>query len=190
MKNRKQLMQMILLALFTALVALLGLTPLGLIPLGFINVTILCVPVIIGALLMGPKSGAVLGLAFGAVSVISAFIKPSLLVSTLMGASPVLMVIMSILPRLLVPLTAWYVHALLEKRGVKAATAIAAASGSLTNTFLYMGLMLLFYVLCGIDTAAVLATIGGVVLIAGSLEAVANAVIVSAAMSALVRLRR
>ena len=190
MKKKTQLMQMILLSLFAALIALLGFTPLGLIPLGFINVTILCVPVIVGALLMGPKNGMILGLVFGAVSVISAFLRPSALVSTLMGASPLLMVVMSVVPRLLVPLVAWGVQALLEKRGVKASCAIAAACGSLTNTFLYMGLMLLFYILCGIDTAAVLAMIGGVVLIAGSLEAVANAVIVSAAMAALRRLRK
>ena len=53
--------RMVLLALFVALVLLLGFTPLGLIPLGFINVTILCVPVIVGALSMGQKEGIVLG---------------------------------------------------------------------------------------------------------------------------------
>ena len=55
-------------ALFAALVFLLGLTPLGLIPLGFIYVTILAMPVIIGTLVLGLRTGLLLGLAFGGVS--------------------------------------------------------------------------------------------------------------------------
>lgn len=101
--ERKKLGDFVLLALFVGLIVLLGFTPLGLIPLGFINVTILCVPVIVGALYMGWKNGLLLGLAFGLTSFISALMKPSTLVSTLMGASPVLVALMSILPRLLCP---------------------------------------------------------------------------------------
>ena len=66
--ERKQLGNLVLLALFVALIVLLGSTPLGLIPLGFINVTILCVPVVVGALYMGWKYGLILGLAFGLTS--------------------------------------------------------------------------------------------------------------------------
>ena len=55
--ERNKLRDFVLLALFVALIVLLGFTPLGLIPLGFINVTILCVPVIVGALYMGWKKG-------------------------------------------------------------------------------------------------------------------------------------
>ena len=53
MTASKATRQLTLTAMFIALVALLGLTPLGLIPLGFINVTILHIPVIIGALVLG-----------------------------------------------------------------------------------------------------------------------------------------
>ena len=112
---KKQLTNFVLLALFVALIVLLGFTPLGLIPLGFINVTILCVPVIVGTLYMGWKNGLILGLAFGLTSFISALIKPSTLVGTLMGAFPLLVAVMSILPRLCVPLTAWGVYSLLRK---------------------------------------------------------------------------
>ena len=108
--ERKKLGDFVLLALFVALIVLLGFTPLGLIPLGFINVTILCVPVIVGALYMGRKNGLLLGLAFGLTSFISALMKPSTLVSTLMGASPVLVALMSILPRLLVPMVSYGVY--------------------------------------------------------------------------------
>lgn len=200
MNSRKKLTRMVLLALFTSLVILLGTTPLGLIPLGFINVTILCVPVIIGTLMLGLKSGLFLGFMFGCVSVFAAITRPSALVSTLMGASPVLVVVMSMLPRLLVPLAAHVAFRMLLRiapassagRARKSPTAYiaaaaAAALGSLTNTVFYLGLMLLFYVLCGISTTQVLALIGGTALIAGTLEAAANAVICPAVYIALSR---
>ncbi|MBP3541224.1 MAG: ECF transporter S component [Clostridia bacterium] len=182
-----KLKNFVLLALFVALIVLLGFTPLGLIPLGFINVTILCVPVIIGTLFMGWKSGLILGLAFGLTSFISALIKPSALVATLMGASPLCVAVMSILPRLCVPLSAWGVYSLLKKKHENIAVSVAAVAGSLTNTVLYLGLMLLFYVLCGIDATSVLALIGGTALIAGSCEAAVAAIICTPILAALRR---
>ena len=82
---RKQLNNLVLLALFVGLIFLLGQTPLGMIPLGWCNVTLLVIPVAIGTIYMGLKSGLVLGLAFGATSMVSALIKPSVLVGTLMN---------------------------------------------------------------------------------------------------------
>ena len=186
--ERKKLGNFVLLALFVALIVLLGFTPLGLIPLGFINVTILCVPVIVGALYMGWKNGLLLGLAFGLTSFISALMKPSTLVSTLMGASPVLVALMSILPRLLVPMVAYGVYTRLRSKQESLAVGVAAVCGSLTNTIFYLGLMLLFYVLCGIDTASVLSLIGGTALIAGTCEAIAAAVLCTPILMALRRI--
>lgn len=188
--ERKQLGNLVLLALFVALIVLLGFTPLGLIPLGFINVTILCVPVVVGALYMGWKYGLILGLAFGLTSFASALMKPSALVSTLMGASPALVAVMSILPRLLVPLVACGVYARLRGKRENLAVGVAAVCGSLTNTVFYLSLMLLFYIACGIDTASVLSLIGGTALIAGSCEAIAAAVLCTPILMALRRLKR
>lgn len=188
--TRQRIGNLVLLALFAALIVLLGFTPLGLIPLGFINVTILCVPVIVGTLYMGPKFGLVLGLTFGLTSFASALLRPSALVSTLMGASPALVAVMSILPRLLVPLAAYGVYRLLQTRGEHLATVAGAICGSLTNTVLYLGLMLLFYVLCGIDATSVLSLITGTALIAGSLEALAAAVLCTPILMALRSLKR
>ena len=190
MKNRQQMVDFVLLALFVALIFLLGLTPLGLIPLGFCNVTLLCIPVAVGTIYMGWKRGLLLGLAFGATSFVSALIKPSALVATLMGASPFYTAVMTFLPRLCVPLVIWGVYKLVQKRLPHGATAVAAAMGSLTNTVLYLGLMLLFYVLCGIDSAQVLTTIGIVAGGAGPAEAIAAALICPPILTALGKLRR
>lgn len=170
--------------ILTALTFLLGMTPLGIIPLGFINVTIMCLPVIIGTLTVGPKIGGILGLCFGIASTLSAFglslVPTSGLVSTLMGASPLLVVVMSILPRAIIPLVAYSVYQVVSRRGQmrrRLAIGLASAAGSLTNTILYLGMMLLFFALTGLDSTAVLGVIGGTGLIAGSLEAVASVLI-------------
>ena len=89
MKNNTR--QLSLTALFVALVFLLGLTPLGLIPLGFINVTILCLPVIVGTILLGLKTGLLLGFFFGTASLMSvlglSMTAPSTLALTLFTAN-------------------------------------------------------------------------------------------------------
>ncbi len=189
--NRQRLYTLSALALLTALIVLLGLTPLGLIPLGFIYVTILCVPVILGTLALGWKPGLFLGFAFGAVSFYTALTRPSTLVAPLMAASAPLTSVMIFLPRLCIPVVAWLVYQLVMKgRLSKAAPAIAAVCGSLTNTVLYLGLMLLFYVMCGIDTAGVLALIGGTALIAGLSEAAVAAILVTPILAAVKRIRR
>ena len=189
--KKKNLAQMTLLAILGALIVLLGLTPLGLIPLGFINVTILCVPVIIGALYLDWKKGMVLGFCFGAVSFYSAIVKPSALVSTLMAKSPVLTAVMSFIPRLCVPVTAWLVYEYLKKKteeqaqrraslifGSLVATLFSLAAllgmyftgilkipgsgGTVTHTWsrnrelLLMGCFVLFALLCGFVSAALI----------------------------------
>ena len=187
---RKQLNNLVLLALFVGLIFLLGQTPLGLIPLGWCNVTLLVIPVAIGTIYMGLKSGLVLGLAFGATSMVSALIKPSVLVGTLMGSSPLAVVVMTFLPRLCIPLVIWGVYKLLAKKQKHLAVAVAAACGSLTNTILYLGLMLIFYMMAGIDNTAVLTAIGATAGGAGPCEAIAAALICSPILTALWRIRR
>lgn len=192
--NHNQLRSFVLTALFIALILLLGLTPIGMIPLGFINISILGVPVVIGTLFLGLKKGLILGFAFGAISALSAFGiygTPSALAGALVAASPLLAALMCFVPRLLIPVITCLVHALLcrVKKAEKAAVTAAAAAGSLTNTVFYLGLMLLFYVVTGIDSANVLSLIGGTGLIAGTAEAVANALITTPVIFALRRMQ-
>ena len=66
MKLHNSTYRLVLTALFVALVILFGLTPVGLISLGFINVTLLCIPVIAGTLILGLKTGLLLGRVFWA----------------------------------------------------------------------------------------------------------------------------
>ena len=190
MNTRNHLKTLVLLALLAGLIFLMGQTPLGLIPLGFCNVTLLVIPVAVGTLYMGWKNGLILGATFAATSLLSALTRPSALVATLMGASPALAVVMTVLPRLCIPLVIAGVYHLLSKKQKHVAAAVAAACGSLTNTVLYLGLMLLFYVMCGIDNTTVLTTIAAVAGGAGPLEAAAAAVITPPILTALWGMKR
>ena len=76
MKNEKTY-ELVLTALFTAIIVIMAFTPLGYIPLVVINATIIHIPVILGALFLGPKKGAFLGFTFGLTSFINNTINPA-----------------------------------------------------------------------------------------------------------------
>ena len=77
-KRRASTVKMVQLALLSAIMVVLAVTPLGMINLGFINATTLHIPVIVGAILLGPKAGAFLGGVFGLISLITNTIRPNL----------------------------------------------------------------------------------------------------------------
>ncbi len=60
---------LVLAAVIAAIIVIMAFVPfLGYIPLGFMNATTVHIPVIIGAIILGPKYGAFLGLTFGLTS--------------------------------------------------------------------------------------------------------------------------
>lgn len=175
-------------ALLIALVIMLGMTPIGLIPLGFINITILCIPVLVGTLALGIKSGLLLGFAFGTVSVLSmlglSLTAPSALASGLFARSGVLALIMCYLPRILMPLIVDFLRRKLIKND-----GVCAFIGSFLNTVLYLGLMLLFYYMTGLKTDRILKLIFGTGMIAGTSEAVVALIVVPLIIKALTKLK-
>ena len=119
MNTTKKTYQLAITGLFIALVLILGLTPLGLIPLGFVNLTILHIPVIIGTILLGLKTGLILGACFGIVSTLCllglSLAPASALGYTLLAANPAYAILMCIVPRLLVPTFTWLVYRLVSR---------------------------------------------------------------------------
>ena len=66
-------------ALMAAIIIVLANTPLGMIQLPVIKATTVHIPVILGAILLGPSAGAILGGVFGICSVVSNTMTPTLL---------------------------------------------------------------------------------------------------------------
>ena len=75
--NNSKTYELVLTALFMAIIIVMAFTPLGYIPLVVINATTLHIPVIIGSLFLGPKRGAFLGGVFGITSFIKSTIAPA-----------------------------------------------------------------------------------------------------------------
>ena len=80
MKTRKHDTHwMVGVAMMAAIVVLLANTPLGMIQLPIIKATTTHIPVILGAILLGPLAGTILGCVFGICSMINNTIAPALL---------------------------------------------------------------------------------------------------------------
>ena len=77
-KPNTQVKGMVQVALFAALIIIMAFTPfLGYIPLGFTRATIIHIPVIIGAIVLGARKGAILGFVFGLTSLINNTMNPT-----------------------------------------------------------------------------------------------------------------
>ncbi len=123
MKNEKTY-ELVLTALFTAIIIIMAFTPLGYIPLVVINATIIHIPVILGALFLGPKKGAFLGFVFGLTSFInntfkaataSAFVFSPVLAADVIGISGVFKSLyICFVPRILVGIIPYFVYILIR----------------------------------------------------------------------------
>ena len=140
--------RMVTTAMFSAITALLAFTPLGMIqlPPPLPAVTLVHIPVILAALVETSAVGLTVGLVFGVCSLIRAW-ESSMLGLTLFFRNP----LVSVLPRLIVPLAAAAVYFLWRKYirqnavTAKAGVALAAVSGAVTNTVCCLGMLLLLY---------------------------------------------
>ena len=79
--NRKKMdtRYMATLAMFCGILLVMGATGIGFIPLPVIKATTMHIPVILGAILLGPAAGAVLGGVFGLCSIWANTTSPGLL---------------------------------------------------------------------------------------------------------------
>ncbi len=146
-KKTKDLTQ---LSLLIALEAVLAFTPLGFIMIPPISITILHIPVIIGAILMGPTYGGILGGTFGVLSVIKAtFFAASpadMLFSPFLSGKPIQSLVMSIVPRILLGMVAaWLYQALRHKMGEIPSIGVSAVAASILHTLLVLGSMWIFF---------------------------------------------
>ncbi len=169
-------------AILAAIMLLFGFTPIGYIPLPFAKLTLMCIPVIIGTLVLGLRMGLTLSVVFILTSIAQLLMMPDAVSLLLFEASPVVYILCLILPRLLIPLTTYGVYTAVSKKSEKPALIAASAVGSLTNTFVYLGMMQLFFVPAlaaglTLDAAGATAVIWGVVLTNGLPEALIAAVV-------------
>ena len=178
MNNRTK--RLATLGILTGICLILGLTPIGFIPIGPLKITLMCIPVIVGTQVMGLKSGLFLGFMFGLTSLIQMLISPSALQLALLvdGLSWVKMIFITFFARLMIPVVAHLTYCAFRKKGV-VGIAVSAVAGSLTNTVLYLGLIILLFMN---SPAVIVGTLAAVGVTNGVPEAIFAGIVCSAAV--------
>ena len=160
-ERKSKSFDLVIMSVFIAIIIIQAIVPmLGYIPLGFMNATIIQVTVAIGAILLGARKGAFIGLVFGLTSLWKNTFMPnptsfvfSPFVESLGGYhGDIRSLIICLVPRILVGVVAALVFLYFNKiKKRKLALVLAGALSSMTNTILVMGSI---YLLFGNDYAS------------------------------------
>lgn len=145
-KSQYDVKYMVRMAVLVAILLLLEATGLGMIKTPGLEFTIMQVPVLIGAIVLGPVAGAILGGVFGAISFWECFGRSAFGV-VLLGISPVKTFLVCVPTRLLMGLLCGLIfHALYKlSRGKLWSFGAASLCGALLNTAFFMGMLVLCF---------------------------------------------
>ena len=185
---------MVSVALMAAIVIVLANTPLGMIQLPIIKATTVHIPVILGAILLGPGAGAILGAVFGICSLVSNTMAPTLLsfafspfLSTTGIPGALKAIWISVGCRILIGVAAGWLWVLFTKIKLNQfiALPIEGFVGSMVNTVTVMGSIYFLFAqqyaeAKEVALTAVFGLVMGTVTASGIPEAIAAAILVLA----------
>ncbi|NLG88438.1 MAG: ECF transporter S component [Clostridiaceae bacterium] len=147
--------------ILSALSIALNFTPIGfmLIPGLQVQITLMHVPVIIGAILEGPIVGAFIGMIFGLTSLYTATYTP------LPIAFAFLNPLVSVLPRILIGIVAYYSYSALNKafkeKGQVLSIGVSSILATATNTIGVLGMIYILYAQRFIDALGLTGKVSG-----------------------------
>lgn len=198
MSNHSKVQQITRMAILVAIIFLLAFTPLGYLVIGPIAATTIQMPVIVGAAMMGPVSGAILGAFFGLSAIIKVLTMPGAdpFATLALTHSPVAYLLVCIGARVLMGWLSGLLASALRRVPVLDGGrsiiryGIIGFVGSLLNTVFYLGLL---WGLCaevissfyGVDLSGVGTLIITTAYAAGIPEAIVSCVVVAAVCKAL-----
>ncbi len=136
-----QLLSMTELAILVAVIVVMAFTPLGYLKTAGLEITLITIPVIVGAIVLGPKAGALLGGVFGVTSFLQAALGLSPFGVLLMGISPIRCFLVCIPTRILMGLCTGLIWNLWKNKSI-AAYSITSLSGALLNTLFFMSTLI------------------------------------------------
>lgn len=200
-KHKFDTRYMAMLAMLCGILMVMGMTGIGFIPLPVIKATTMHIPVILGAVLLGPMAGGIMGAVFGLCSIWANTTTPGLLSFAfspfmtnegLIGAAKAIWIALGC--RILFGIIAGWLWKLLKKLKLSdyAALPVTAAIATICHTLLVMGSI---YVLLAqqyaaakdVALSAVFGLVMGTVTASGIPEAIAAAVIVTVVGKALLK---
>jgi len=143
MQRRSNAYHISVLAVLMAIVIMQNIVPFfGYIPLPGLSITTIHITVVIAAVVLGPRDGAIIGGIWGLIDWIRAFVAPTSALAPLVFTNP----LVSILPRVLIGLVAGWIFIWFSKRHRPTlGFTLAGIAGALTNTILVLGLIGLLY---------------------------------------------
>ena len=205
MNTRKQNVRyMATLAMLCGVLIVMGMTGIGFIPLPVIKATTMHIPVILGAILLGPTAGGILGGVFGLCSVwantttpglLSFAFSPFMTTEGLPGALKALWIAVGC--RILLGVIAGWLWKLLKKWKLHdwLALPVSAAIATICHTVLVMGSIYLLLAQQYADAknvalSAVFGLVIGTVTASGIPEAVAAAILVTVIGKALLKFKK
>ena len=191
--NMRNTRYMATLAMLCGVLAVMGMTGIGFIPLPVIKATTMHIPVILGAVLLGPKAGGILGAVFGLCSIWANTTTPGLLSFAfspfmtnegLIGAVKSLWIALGC--RVLFGLAAGWLWLLMKKLSKKEyiTLPVTAAVSTIVHTILVMGSIYLLLAqqyaqAKNVGITAVFGLIMGTITASGIPEAIVAAVLVT-----------
>ena len=198
MANSSKVHQITRMAILAAIIFLLAFTPLGYLVVGPIAATTVQMPVIVGAVVLGPASGAVLGLFFGLSAVLKVLTMPGAdpFATLALAHSPLAYLVVCLGARVLMGWLTGLLAAGLKRThvldGGRSIIRYGAAGfvGAALNTLFYLGGL---WMLCagvisqyyGIDLSGVGSFVMTAAVTLGTPEALVSCVVVAAVCKAL-----
>lgn len=146
MKRNSKTTYLVEMSLLVAIILIMAFTPIGYIKTFGLEITLIVVPVTVGAIILGPVGGAILGAVFGITSFIQCF-GLSAFGAVLLGIDPIATLILCIVPRLLMGwLTGLIYVGLIKHKSMKNFKVIITnLAGPLMNTFFFMSFLVIFF---------------------------------------------
>lgn len=146
-KESSRLRDLCILALFVAVEIAMKLMGLGTVPVGPLNMSFLTVPVALGAMLLGPWQGAVLGFVFGICSFYDALSGGSVMTGIFLQVNPLSTFLLCVGTRTLMGLFTGLLFALIRRADRTRTVCYYAGAllAPLLNTVLFMGYIVLFF---------------------------------------------
>lgn len=140
------LFEMVFTAILIGLICFMTFSGLGFITLGPIKLTVLTLPVAIGAVILGPRAGFILGTAFGIVSFITCFTTDPF-GGVLVGVNAFYMFIVCVIPRIICGFVPAYIFRFLNKfdKTQVFSSAVSCLLTALLNTLLFLSFLWVFF---------------------------------------------
>ncbi|NLK69892.1 MAG: ECF transporter S component [Clostridiales bacterium] len=133
-------------SVLTAIMLIMAFTPLGYLRIATVEITFMMIPVVIGAIILGPKVGALLGGVFGITSFIQCF-GASSFGAALLSINPFYTFILCMVPRIVM---GWLSGIIFEKLYKHDQTKIlsfgvSTLSGAILNTVLFVVFLMVMF---------------------------------------------